>query len=153
MQAIKERRPIAIKEERNWDIILDAMYGTVNRKGSARTAFKGAHYISAGKTGTAQLVSIAQNEDYDATKLSKKNHDNAMYVGYAPYDNPQIALTVVLENAGHGGAEAAPIARKIMDNHFKKQTFPEHKVIEYLGQEREKSSLTQTELKPDVAQP
>jgi len=153
MQAIKERRPIAIKEERNWDIILDAMYGTVNRKGSARSAFKGAHYISAGKTGTAQLVSIAQNEDYDATKLSKKNHDNAMYVGYAPYDNPQIALTVVLENAGHGGAEAAPIARTIMDNYFKKQTFPEHKVIEYLGQKREKSSLTQTELKPAVAQP
>tara|TARA_B110000091_G_scaffold213263_1_gene262122 strand:- start:191 stop:2134 length:1944 start_codon:yes stop_codon:yes gene_type:complete len=153
MQAIKERRPIAIKDEHNWDIVLDAMYGTVNRKGSARKAFEGAHYISAGKTGTAQLVSIAQDEDYDATKLSKKNHDNAMYVGYAPYDKPQIALSVVLENAGHGGAEAAPIARKIMDNHFKDQTFPEHKVIEYLGQELEGMTLTQTELKPVLAQP
>jgi penicillin-binding protein 2 len=153
IQDIKERRPIAIKYERNWDIVLDAMYGTVNRKGSAHTAFKGSHYISAGKTGTAQLVSIAQDEDYDATKLSKKNHDNAMYVGYAPYDKPQIALSVVLENAGHGGAEAAPIARKIMDNHFKDQTFPEHKVIEYLGQELEGMTLTQTELKPVLAQP
>ena len=153
IQDIKERRPIAIKYERNWDIVLDAMYGTVNRKGSARKAFKGAHYISAGKTGTAQLVSIAQDEDYDATKLSKKNHDNAMYVGYAPYDKPQIVLSVVLENAGHGGAQAAPIARKIMDNHFKDQIFPEHKVIEYLGQELEAMALTQTELKPVVAQP
>jgi penicillin-binding protein 2 len=153
MQAIKERRPIAIKDEHNWDIVLDAMYGTVNRKGSARKAFEGAHYISAGKTGTAQLVSIAQDEDYDATKLSKKNHDNAMYVGYAPYEKPQIAFSVVLENAGHGGAEAAPIARKIMDNHFKDQTFPEHKVIEYLGQELEGMTLTQTELKPVLAQP
>ena len=153
IQDIKERRPIAIKYERNWDIVLDAMYGTVNRKGSARKAFKGAHYISAGKTGTAQLVSIAQDEDYDATKLSKKNHDNAMYVGYAPYDKPQIVLSVVLENAGHGGAQAAPIARKIMDNYFKDQIFPEHKVIEYLEQEQQGIALTQAELKPVMAQP
>lgn len=150
LQAVKERRPIAIKDERNWDIVLDAMYGTVNRKGSARTAFKGTNYISAGKTGTAQLVSIAQDEKYDASKLSKKNHDNAMYVGYAPYDKPQITVTVVLENAGHGGAEAAPIARKIMDEFFKDQTFPEHKVIEYLGQEPEEIELSKAELKPVV---
>ena len=151
IQAIKERRPIAMKDEHNWDIILDAMYGTVNRKGSARNAFRGAHYISAGKTGTAQLVSIAQDEMYDASKLSKKNHDNAMYVGYAPYDKPQIALSVVLENAGHGGAEAAPIARKMMDNYFKDQTFPQHKVIESLSQELGELELTQVELKPAVS--
>jgi penicillin-binding protein 2 len=153
IQDIKERRPIAINNERNWDVILDGMYGTVNRKGSAHIAFKGSHYISAGKTGTAQLVSIAQDEDYDATKLSKKNHDNAMYVGYAPFDKPQIVLSVVLENAGHGGAQAAPIARKIMDNYFKDQIFPEHKVIEYLEQEQQGIALTQAELKPVMAQP
>ena len=150
LDPIKERSPIAIGDEHNWDIVLDAMYGTVNRKGSAYNAFKGAHYISAGKTGTAQLVTIAQDEKYDATKLSKKNHDNAMYVGYAPYDKPQIALTVVLENAGHGGAEAAPIARKMMDNYFKDQTFPEHQLIEYLGQEPESIELTQAEGQPDA---
>ena len=131
LQELKERRPIDIVDEHNWDVVLDAMYGTVNRKGTAQKAFKGAHYISSGKTGTAQLVSIAQDEKYDASKLSKKNHDNAMYVGYAPFDTPQIALTVVLENAGHGGAEAAPIARQMMDNYFKDQTFPEHQVIDY----------------------
>ena len=152
-QGIKERRPIDIKDEHNWDVVLDAMYGTVNRKGSARAAFNGAHYISAGKTGTAQLVTIAQDEKYDATKLSKKNHDNAMYVGYAPYDKPQIALTVVLENAGHGGAEAAPIARKIMDNYLKDQIFPEHIVIEYLGQQQESLELTKSEPTPAVTQP
>lgn len=148
LQAIKERRPIAIKDEQNWDIVLDAMYGTVNRKGSARNAFKGAHYISAGKTGTAQLVTIAQDEKYDAEKLSKKNRDNAMYVGYAPYDNPQIAVTVVLENAGHGGAEAAPIARKMMDNFFKDQIFPAHEIIEHFGQHPKATELTQVELDP-----
>lgn len=153
LQSIKERRPIAIKNEHNWDVVLDAMYGTVNREGSARNAFKGAHYISAGKTGTAQLVSIAQDEKYDATKLSKKNHDNAMYVGYAPYDKPQIAMTVVLENAGHGGAQAAPIARKIMDNYFKDQVFPEHQVIESITLTREELEITRVERKPAVVQP
>ncbi len=151
VQAIKERRPIVIKNEHNWDMVLDAMYGTVNREGSARNAFRGAHYISAGKTGTAQLVSIAQDEKYDASKLSKKNHDNAMYVGYAPYDKPQIVLSVVLENAGHGGAEAAPIARKMMDDYFKDQTFPEHKVIESLSQKPGELELTQVKLKPVVS--
>ncbi|MBU3002924.1 penicillin-binding protein 2 [Paraglaciecola arctica] len=148
LQGIRERRPIAMKDEHNWDVVLDAMYGTVNRKGSARKAFRGAHYISAGKTGTAQLVTIAQDEKYDAEKLSKKNRDNAMYVGYAPYDAPQIAVTVVLENAGHGGAEAAPIARKMMDNFFRDQTFPEHQVIEHLGQESENAETTEAEVQP-----
>ena len=150
LDPIKERRPITIGDEHNWDVVLDAMYGTVNRKGTARTAFRGANYISAGKTGTAQLVSIAQDEKYDEKKLSKKNHDNAMYVGYAPFDKPQIALTIVLENAGHGGAEAAPIARKIMDVYFKDQSFPEHQVIEYLGQKQEKPEQQIVETQPDA---
>ena len=77
-------------------------------------------------------MTIAQDEEYDASKLSKENHDNAMYVGYAPYDKPQITVTVVFENAGGGGSNAAPIARKIMDNYLKNQHFPEHQVIEAL---------------------
>ena len=154
LQAVKERRPIEIQDEHNWDIVLDAMYGTVNRKqGTARKAFINAHYISGGKTGTAQLVTIAQDEKYDAEKLSKENRDNAMYVGYAPFDKPQIALSVVLENAGHGGAKAAPIGRKMMDNYLREQTFPEHKVIEYLGQESEGLNLAQDELIKATAQP
>tara|TARA_R110002167_G_scaffold109303_2_gene278572 strand:+ start:4497 stop:6431 length:1935 start_codon:yes stop_codon:yes gene_type:complete len=131
LEPLKERRPIQIKNEQNWDVVLDAMYGVVNRAGSARAAFTNTNYTSAGKTGTAQLVAIAQDEKYDASKLSEENRDNAMYVGYAPYDKPQIALTVVLENAGHGGAQAAPIARIMMDYYFKDQVFPEHKVIDY----------------------
>lgn len=154
LQAIKERRPIEIQDEHNWDIVLDAMYGTVNRKqGTARKAFLNAHYISGGKTGTAQLVTIAQDEKYDAEKLSKENRDNAMYVGYAPFDKPQIALSVVLENAGHGGEKAAPIGRKMMDNYLKDQTFPKHKVIEYLGQKFKSVELTQTDLINATAYP
>ncbi len=138
LEPIKERRPITMKDEYNWDIVLDAMYGTVNRlQGTARKAFIGSHYTGGGKTGTAQLVTIAQDEKYDAEKLSKENRDNAMYVGYAPYDKPQIALTVILENAGHGGAQAAPIARKMMDNYLKDQRFPPHQVMDPITAPRE----------------
>ncbi|MGO4894033.1 penicillin-binding protein 2 [Flavobacterium sp. W21_SRS_FM6] len=131
LEPLKERRPIEVKNKQNWDVILDAMYGTVNRAGSAFKAFANTPYTSAGKTGTAQLVTIGQNEKYDASKLSEENRDNAMYVGYAPYDKPQIVMTIVLENAGHGGAQAAPIARAMMDYYFKDQVFPEHTVIDY----------------------
>jgi penicillin-binding protein 2 len=128
LESVKERRPIAIKDEANWDIVLDAMYGTVNREhGTARTAFLNAHYLSGGKTGTAQLVSIAQDAKYDAEKLAANLRDNALYVGYAPYDKPQIAMSVVLENAGGGGSQAAPIARKLMDHFLKDQVLPTEK--------------------------
>jgi penicillin-binding protein 2 len=131
LEPIKERRPIQIKNEQNWNVVLDAMYGTVNRiHGTAHKAFADTPYVSAGKTGTAQLVTIGQDEKYDASKISEENRDNAMYVGFAPYDKPQIAITVVLENAGHGGAQAAPIARSMMDYYFKDQVFPAHTVIE-----------------------
>ncbi|WP_340680892.1 penicillin-binding protein 2 [Paraglaciecola sp.] len=130
----KERRPIAIKNPHNWDVVMDAMYGTVNREhGTARRAFRNAHYTSAGKSGTAQLLTIAQDEKYDASKIREEHRDNAMYVGYAPYDKPQIAISVVLENAGHGGSEAAPIAKVMMDYYFKDQVFPKHQLIESLG--------------------
>jgi penicillin-binding protein 2 len=122
LTSIKERRPMDISKESNWDIVLDAMYGTVNREdGTAQKAFRDAHYLSAGKTGTAQLVSIAQDAKYDKDSLAKNLHDNAMYVGFAPYDKPQISVAVALENAGFGGAQAAPVARALMDYYFKDQ--------------------------------
>lgn len=116
----KELRPISTVKEQNWDIVLDSMYGTVNRAhGGARTAFRGAHYISAGKTGTAQLFTVAQDEKYEEENVSDHLKDNAMYIGYAPYDNPEFAIVVALENAGGGSKNAAPIARKMMDYYFK----------------------------------
>ncbi|AOE50783.1 penicillin-binding protein 2 [Kangiella sediminilitoris] len=84
-------------------------------RGTARTAFEGAEYTVAGKTGTAQVKSIAQDEEYDATKIAEKFHDNALFIGYAPFKRPKIALAVMMENAGGGGSNAAPLAREIMD--------------------------------------
>ncbi|MDC0602474.1 penicillin-binding protein 2 [Aliiglaciecola sp.] len=116
---INELPPIPVQNPENWDLILDSMLGVIHEPhGTARTAFAGTEYIAAGKTGTAQLVSIAQDAKYDAEKLSEKHRDNAMYVGFAPFDEPQISLSIVLENAGGGGSQAAPIARKIMDYYF-----------------------------------
>ena len=121
----KTLTPVTMQDPKNWDIILDAMYGVVNgEKGTARNAFKNANYISAGKTGTAQVYSVARDEEYDAETVADHLRDNAMYVGYAPYDNPEIVIVVALENAGGGSSQAAPIARKVMDYYFRDRPPP-----------------------------
>lgn len=91
---------------------------TLFPRGTAKTAFRGASYRSAGKTGTVQLVSQTE-EDAKKTPIDNALADNAMYIGYAPLEQPEIALAVVVENAGHGGEEAAPIARAVLDEFFR----------------------------------
>jgi penicillin-binding protein 2 len=116
---IETQSPIPIVDEQNWDIVLDAMYGTVNREhGTARGAFQNTDYVSAGKTGTAQLFSVAQDAEYEEENVSARLKDNAMYVGYAPYIAPEISMSIVIENAGGGSSNAAPAARTIMDYYF-----------------------------------
>jgi penicillin-binding protein 2 len=83
--------------------------------------FKGAKYTSGGKTGTAQRVNVAEDVKYDAKKISKRNLPNAMYIGYAPSDDPKIVIAVAVENGEHGSSVAAPVARKIMDHYFSLQ--------------------------------
>lgn len=108
--------PVKLSNSGHWKIAQKGMWEVVNRNGgTAYNVFKGAKYISAGKTGTAQVISMAEDEKYDAEKIKERHRDNAMYVGYAPYENPQISLAVVIENAGGGGSSAAPIARQLLD--------------------------------------
>ncbi|MDT0594516.1 penicillin-binding protein 2 [Glaciecola petra] len=126
---IEELPPIAMKDERNWDIVLDSLYGTVNRQhGTARTAYTGANYIAAGKTGTAQLFSIGQEEEYVEEDVNEHLRDNAMYIGYAPYQAPKISIAIAIENAGGGGSNAAPLARKVMDYYF--EEYPQYIPVE-----------------------
>ena len=121
---LKTLRPIEIKNQHNVDIILNAMHDVVHGKeGGARHTFADAPYQSAGKTGTAQLFSVGQDEKYDAEKIDERLRDNAMYVGFAPFENPEISVTVVLENAGGGSKNAAPVAKKIMDFYFRDRIF------------------------------
>lgn len=113
------KEPVVVKNEKNWDVVLDSLYGTVNREhGTAYRAFRKTEYISAGKTGTAQLFTVAQDAEYEEENVAKELRDNAMYVGYAPYDAPEISIAVTIENAGGGSANAAPLARNVMDFYF-----------------------------------
>lgn len=102
--------------ERHWDIVFDAMREVVHgRRGTGQRIRRGAKYEIAGKTGTAQVVGIKQDEEYDASKLDARHLDHALFIGFAPYDNPQIAVAVVVENGEHGSSTAAPMARKMFD--------------------------------------
>jgi len=105
--------PVQAKPE-NFEVIHRAMVG-VNKEGTGAVAFRDAPYVSAGKTGTAQVVGIKQNEKYNAKQLNERQLDHALFVAYAPADAPQVVVALVVENAGFGGAAAAPIARRVLD--------------------------------------
>ena len=94
--------------------VVRAMVG-VTQEGTSTRVFAGAPYISAGKTGTAQAVTIGQKDKYDARKLEERQRDHALYIAFAPADEPKVAVAVVVENAGFGAAHAAPIARRVFD--------------------------------------
>jgi penicillin-binding protein 2 len=98
----------------NVAIIRNAMVG-VTKEGTSVRSFTGAGYVSGGKTGTAQAVGIAKNARYDAKRLDEHQRDHALYIAFAPADDPKIALAVVVENAGFGSDSAAPITRRIFD--------------------------------------
>ena len=107
---------VPVLDRANWDYIIRAMTKVVHSpKGTARRIGQGAKYKIAGKTGTAQVFGIKQDEEYVEEEVAKKLRDHALFVGFAPVENSRIAVAVVVENGGSGGAVAAPIARKVMD--------------------------------------
>ncbi|MCA3133953.1 MAG: penicillin-binding protein 2 [Rhodocyclaceae bacterium] len=95
--------------------VRDAMVDVNKPGGTAAQAFAGASYAVAGKTGTAQVIGMKQNEKYDESRVAEQYRDHALYIAYAPADNPKIALAILVENGGHGGSAAAPIARAVFD--------------------------------------
>jgi penicillin-binding protein 2 len=96
------------------EVIRKAMVG-VNLEGTSAGSFVSAEYTSAGKTGTAQVFTIKQNEKYVAGKVDERLRDHALFVAFAPAENPRVALAMVVENAGFGAQSAAPIARRVFD--------------------------------------
>lgn len=98
----------------NIDVVTAGMTD-VTQTGTARSIFKDAPYSVAGKTGTAQVVGIAQDAKYDASKLARRLHDHSLFIAFAPSKNPRIALAILVENGGFGARAAAPIARSMMD--------------------------------------
>ena len=105
-------------EPAHLDLVRSAMIGVTQPGGTAVYASLGAPYQIAGKTGTAQVISMKQGEKYDEEKIDERHRDHAWFIAYAPADKPKIALAVLVENGGHGGSTAAPIARKVMDYHL-----------------------------------
>ena len=99
-----------------WDYIHDSMRGVVHSaRGTATSINRGLTYTMAGKTGTAQVVSISADDAYDKSKLNKRQWDHALFIAFAPFDDPQIAVGLIVENGEHGSSAAAPIARSVID--------------------------------------
>ncbi|MCK9530145.1 MAG: penicillin-binding protein 2 [Gammaproteobacteria bacterium] len=114
--ARKPLEDVPVKNPDHWQRITEAMADVVHgMHGTARGISRSVTYRMAGKTGTAQVFGLAQDEEYDEEKVAKKLRDHAVFVSFAPVDDPRIAIAVLVENGGGGSAVAAPIARKVMD--------------------------------------
>jgi len=110
---------LPMENSQNWEAVIDSMVEVVHgKRGTARHIGIGLPFKMAGKTGTAQVFGIKQDEKYDAETLAKKLHDHALFTAFAPADKPEIVIAVVVENGGGGSRTAAPMARKIIDQYF-----------------------------------
>jgi penicillin-binding protein 2 len=115
MQPVPVEQPVNLGyKPANIAVVQKAMVG-VTQEGTSTRVFAGAPYLSGGKTGTAQAVTIGQKDKYNSAKLSEHQRDHAVYIAFAPANDPQIALAVIVENAGWGAGVAAPIARRVFD--------------------------------------
>ena len=108
--------PVPLGDSMDWERMIDAMEDVLHgERGTARGAARGLNYRIAGKTGTVQVVGIAQEEEYEEEEIDERLRDHALFVGLAPADSPSIVLALVIENGGSGGTTAAPVARQIFD--------------------------------------
>ena len=106
--------------DKYWNYIHESMRDVVHsNRGTARGINKGLTYNIAGKTGTAQVISINASDEYDRSKISERQWDHALFVAFAPAENPKIAVALIVENGEHGSSAAAPIARTVIDTYIK----------------------------------
>ena len=122
------------------EFVKRAMAG-VNKEGTGARAFAGAQYTSGGKTGTAQVIAMKQNEKYDEKKVAERHRDHSWFIAFAPLEKPKIAMAIIVENGGFGARAAAPIARTMLD-YYLLGTLPQGMALptpdeELEGEERE----------------
>jgi penicillin-binding protein 2 len=106
---------VVLNDPAYWDEIIGGMIAVTEAGGTAAVATRGAPYKIAAKTGTAQVFTLGQNEKYSASKVDERMRDHALFIAFAPADDPKLAVAVLVENGGHGGSVAAPVARKVFD--------------------------------------
>jgi penicillin-binding protein 2 len=115
----KALEDVILKDPKDWDKMFKAMKAVVTGpRGTARALRRNLNYTMAAKTGTAQVVSIAQNEEYDSEALAERNRDHALFVAFAPVENPTIAIAVIVENGESAGRTAGPIAKAVMQEYL-----------------------------------
>jgi len=112
-----EPQPVrTVKVNPKWvELVKAAMVDVTKPGGTAARSGAGAQYAYGGKTGTAQVVAMKQNEKYDEKKVAERHRDHSLFIAFAPAAAPTIALGILVENGGHGSATAAPIARVVLD--------------------------------------
>jgi penicillin-binding protein 2 len=118
---VHEVDQVPIQSDKHWHDVIHAMSQVIEGlRGTARL-IRSEHYRIAGKTGTAQVFTVKQEEEYEEEKVAKKMRDHALFIAFAPIEAPSIAVAVIVENGGHGGSVAAPIAKAMMDHHLLKE--------------------------------
>jgi penicillin-binding protein 2 len=111
--------PVEVVDPQNWRDIVESMRKSVHTvRGTAFGISRGADYVIAGKTGTAQVFGIGQDERYIKEEVAERLRDHALFVSFAPADDPRITVAVIIENAGSGATAAAPVAREVMDHYL-----------------------------------
>ncbi len=114
-----------VRDPKHWDVIIGGMVGVTNDyNGTARRSQAGAPYRIAGKTGTAQVFSVGQNEKYNEKDIAERLRDHALFIAFAPAEAPKLAVAVLVENGRSGSGTAAPIARKVFDAYLLPEQAP-----------------------------
>ncbi|CAH0992433.1 Peptidoglycan D,D-transpeptidase MrdA [Sinobacterium norvegicum] len=109
------REDISLNNPNNWDVVFDSMKAVVYGTRGTGRRLREAPYVVAGKSGTAQVIGIAQDARYDSEQIEKRKRDHALFIAFAPIENPKIAVAVVVENGEGGGSVAGPMALAVMN--------------------------------------
>ncbi len=128
-QAVPESSPVVqqvpVQDPSDWDAVLEGMRRVVNGpRGTAREVALDAPYLIAGKTGTAQVYGLAEDEEYEESEVAEHLRHHALFIAYAPFEEPRIAVAVVVDHGGAGGREAAPVARATIDAWLEQELRP-----------------------------
>ncbi len=106
---------VEVSDPHYWDSVISAMTQVVESPRGTAKRIRTPEYRIAGKTGTSQVFTIGQKQTYHESKISERMRDHALFIAFAPVEDPRIAVAVLVENGGHGGSDAAPVARRVMD--------------------------------------